>query len=180
MGQRLTHKELMKKIESVPSVAENRKSLHYKMGMAVLQKRLELNLTQEQLVERIKAKGGSITQATISKVESAETDVKAATYEKLIEVLGITVEIIDNTKTVATKSLQMDEYQKAINSIMQGINVVNSYPNPAENIQKSLSELQKIMRSIQKANEVISPVPRSPKSYKGDYNQELKKLELSR
>lgn len=179
MGQRLTHQELMKKIGSVPAVAENRKSLHYKMGMAVLKKRLELNLTQEQLVERIKANGGSITQATISKVESAETEVKAGTYEKLIEVLGIEVEIVDVQKMTANLVRTNDEFQEAMNNIVQGIQVVNSFTSPTEKLGGSLKDLEEILQHIQQLTQESKPVRKTPKSYKGDYKRELKNLELS-
>lgn len=181
MGQRLTHQELMKKIGSVPAVAENRRSLHYKMGMAVLKKRLELNLTQEQLVERIKANGASITQATISKVESAETEVKAGTYEKLIEVLGIEVELVDvqkkNEKDVPTNN----ELQEAMNNILQGIQVVNSYTHthPVEEIERYINNVEEMLELLDQAKVRSKAVPKTPKSYKGDYQRELKNLELS-
>jgi len=179
MGQRMSHRDLMKKIRSVPAVAENRKSMHFKLGIAILKKRLELNLTQEELVERVKANGGTITQATISKMESAETDVKLSTFEKVLEALEATVEVVDNT-TSATLEVEVtpgngkkESVRSLIKSAINAGKEVMPYSLSSEVLRHMFEEMHQSSTS----EKVTSG---SLKSYKGNYEKELKELEMSR
>lgn len=166
----------MKKIRSVPAVAENRKSMHFKLGIAILKKRLELNLTQEDLVQKIKANGGTITQATISKIESAESDVKISTFEKVLEALEATVEVVDNKTTTTFEVEASSGKSKVVQEIIKNAEAngkkVRPYNLSSEVLRNMFEEIQQYSKP-----EVTSR--KSPKSYKGNYRKELEELEMS-
>jgi transcriptional regulator with XRE-family HTH domain len=82
------HKDLMDLLDQVPGVKDHMESFEVKMGQQILKRRIELNLTQQKVVEIIQRQGGKITQATISKVERGDNTISTDTYNKIIEVLG--------------------------------------------------------------------------------------------
>lgn len=82
------HEDLMRLLDQVPGVEDHMESFEVIMGQKILQRRIELGLTQSQLVERICAQGDRITQATISKVETGDGTVGSDTYNKIFKALG--------------------------------------------------------------------------------------------
>lgn len=88
------HEDVMAMLEAIPEVKEETNSLRVQLAIAVLNKRLELNLTQEALVNLISASGSTITQATISKIESAESDIKISSYEKVFKALDLHADVV--------------------------------------------------------------------------------------
>lgn len=82
------HEDLMRLLNKVPGVKEHMESFEVQMGKKILQRRIELGLTQTKLVEIVSSQGDRITQATISKVESGDTSVGSETYNKIFSALG--------------------------------------------------------------------------------------------
>lgn len=78
----------MELLDQVPGVKEHMNSFEVIMGEKILKRRLELGLTQSDLVELIKISGKKITQATISKVESGDSTIGTDTYNKILDALG--------------------------------------------------------------------------------------------
>jgi transcriptional regulator with XRE-family HTH domain len=54
-----------------------------------LKRRIELNLTQQEVVALSKKHEKSITQAQLSKIEIGDENVTLQTYEKALYVLGL-------------------------------------------------------------------------------------------
>lgn len=85
------HDDLMKLLDEVPGVTEHMQSFEVQMGEKILKRRIELGLTQTQVVDIIREQGDRITQATISKVESGDATVGTDTYNKILKALcGLT------------------------------------------------------------------------------------------
>ncbi|MBT2734119.1 helix-turn-helix domain-containing protein [Bacillus sp. ISL-7] len=82
------HNNLMDLLDQVPGVIEHMNSFEVTMGKKIFQRRLELGLTQSQLVEIILQGGDKITQATISKVECGDNTIGSDTYNKIFFALG--------------------------------------------------------------------------------------------
>ncbi|KZZ82525.1 helix-turn-helix domain-containing protein [Bacillus sp. SJS] len=82
------HKDLMDLLDQVPGVKEHMEKFEVQMAQQILERRIELGLTQAQLVRIIQQQGERITQATISKVESGDSAVGADTYNKILHALG--------------------------------------------------------------------------------------------
>ncbi|WP_176543275.1 helix-turn-helix domain-containing protein [Bacillus toyonensis] len=82
------HTDLMDLLNQVPGVKEHMNSMGVRMGGKILKRRLELELTQSDLVKMINDNGDKITQATISKVERGEGTIGSDTYDKIFKVLG--------------------------------------------------------------------------------------------
>lgn len=80
--------EMMQELKSVPGAAQHINSFPVIMGKKILQRRKELNLTQQELIELIKAKNENITQSTLSRAESGDKNIKASTYDKIFQALG--------------------------------------------------------------------------------------------
>ncbi|SFD03435.1 Pou domain-N-terminal to homeobox domain-containing protein [Bacillus sp. OV322] len=83
------HEELMNLLDKVPGVTEHMTSVSVIMAEKILQRRIELGLTQTQVVEIIKEQGERITQATISKVECGDSTIGTDTYDKIFHALGV-------------------------------------------------------------------------------------------
>lgn len=83
----------MNLLDQVPGVNEHMNSFEVQMGKEIFQRRLELGLTQSELVEKILKQGDKITQATISKVECGDNTVGSDTYNKIFRALGDHIEI---------------------------------------------------------------------------------------
>lgn len=82
------HEELMKLLDTVPGVEEHMQSFEVQIAEKILKRRIELGLTQQQVVERVLEQGGRITQATISKVECGDPAINTETYNKILKALG--------------------------------------------------------------------------------------------
>lgn len=82
------HEDLMRLLDEVPGVSEHMQSFEVQMGEKILKRRIELGLTQTQVVEIIRHQGDRITQATISKVECGDAAVGTDTYNKIMKALG--------------------------------------------------------------------------------------------
>lgn len=78
----------MRLLDSVPGVTEHMESLEVIMAKKILKRRLDLGLTQSQVVERVYKQGASITQATVSKVECGDKTISTDTYNKIFTALG--------------------------------------------------------------------------------------------
>lgn len=98
--------DLMEKLYEVPTVSDHMKKFEVQMAQKIRLRRAELGLTQSDLVKLVKADGDSITQKTISKVESGEHTIESETYEKILKALGINggyeVELRFNEEAAAT------------------------------------------------------------------------------
>lgn len=75
-------------LRQVPKVNEHLDKISVIMGKKILKRRLELGLTQKEVVTIIKNHGDTITQATLSKVESGADNIKSETYDKIFWALG--------------------------------------------------------------------------------------------
>lgn len=82
------HDKLMELLDQVPGVKEHMNSFEVLMGEKILKRRLELGLTQSELVELIRINGQKITQSTISKVECGDATIGTNTYNKVLDALG--------------------------------------------------------------------------------------------
>lgn len=98
------HKDLMSLLDQVPGVKEHMNSFEVQMGKKILQRRIELGLTQSQLVDLIIENGERVTQATISKVECGDASVGSDTYNKIFNALG----------GLENLEIQFGEYPKSV------------------------------------------------------------------
>ena len=96
------HDELKRLLDQVPGVKEHMSSFHVQMGKQILKRRLELGLTQMEVVKKVQEQGEKITQATVSKVETGDNLVGADTYDKILKALdarSINIEFGDSPKS---------------------------------------------------------------------------------
>lgn len=84
-----TQKDVMKRLKSLPEVQEHLNKLPVQLGKQILKRRIELNLTQQEVVALSKKHKKSITQAQLSKIEIGDENVTLQTYEKALYVLGL-------------------------------------------------------------------------------------------
>jgi transcriptional regulator with XRE-family HTH domain len=85
------HKEVMELLESVPEVKEFKESFPVRMAHQIIARRIDLHWTQEELAKQVtKITGEPMTQATISRVEGGSPGIKAETYDKILQALGMT------------------------------------------------------------------------------------------
>lgn len=82
------HEDLMKLLDEVPDVRDHMESFEVQMAEEILERRLQIGLTQIQVVEIVRQQGERITQATISKIECGDTTVGSDTYNKVLRALG--------------------------------------------------------------------------------------------
>ncbi|MBM7581087.1 helix-turn-helix transcriptional regulator [Jeotgalibacillus terrae] len=85
---RKDHENVMDMLNQVPGVKEHLSSMEVIMANKIIKRRIQLGLTQNDLVKLIRENGSSITQATISKVESGSSNIGSETYTKIINALG--------------------------------------------------------------------------------------------
>lgn len=163
--EEMTHEEVMELLRSIPKVKKSHESMQLKLAIAIQKKRLELNMTQEQLVEKIKRSGQSITQATISKIESAEADVKLSTYEKVLEALESTIEI----KNVHERAARLKDLMQKRKKIKGPVRAKLSVEGKRTARRSYRSNAYVGIRSYTEKE--------MPKSYKGNYEKELRELE---
>lgn len=82
------YQDVMAILKQVPKVNEHLNKISVIMGKKILKRRLELGLTQKEVVSIIKDNGDTITQATLSKMESGTENIKSETYDKVFLALG--------------------------------------------------------------------------------------------
>ncbi|AXF55155.1 helix-turn-helix domain-containing protein [Salicibibacter kimchii] len=88
-----SHEKLKDLLQQVPGVKEHLESFPVKMGKKIMKRRINLGLTQEDIVQLVSEQAGSqgqrpITQATISKIETGHSGIKGETYDKVLRALG--------------------------------------------------------------------------------------------
>lgn len=82
------YNDVMGILRQVPKVNEHLNKISVIMGKKILKRRLELGLTQTEVVNMIKDHGDNLTQATLSKIESGADNIKSETYDKVFWALG--------------------------------------------------------------------------------------------
>lgn len=83
-----TFTDLMDTLMDVPEVEEHINSLPVQLGLKVLKQRMELNLTQSQVIQLAKNKGIQLTQAQLSRIENGDTSTSIDVYKRALNVLG--------------------------------------------------------------------------------------------
>ena len=79
---------MMETLMDVPGVNDHINSLSVQLGLKVLRQRMELNLTQNQVIKLAKHKGIQLTQAQLSRIENGDTNTGIDVYKKALNVLG--------------------------------------------------------------------------------------------
>lgn len=171
MGQDMSFEDVMNMIQSVPSVAESNDRPQLELAIAIQKKRLEMNLTQQELVKIIKANGHAITQATISKMESAEGDVKLSTYLKVTNALGIKISIMEEEKRKQAIPVDRIELPRKRAAAIRRAKVARSVSIKSPEIWRKREAKRVGVAAYSYANRGI------PKTYKGDYEEEIRELE---
>lgn len=82
------YNDVMKMLKQVPGTEEHLNSFSVLMGKKILKRRIELGLTQQDVIKEINNNGEKITQSTLSKVESGDVNTTSATYDKIFKALG--------------------------------------------------------------------------------------------
>lgn len=82
------HDELMRLLEGVPGVTEHLNSFEVQMGKKILAKRLQVGLTQEQVVDLVSSQEVSLTRETLSKAETGSKSVGKNIYNAILQALG--------------------------------------------------------------------------------------------
>jgi transcriptional regulator with XRE-family HTH domain len=80
--------DVMKMLKAVPGVEEHLKKPSVIQGKRIAKRRIELGLTQLELVKVAREKGIVLTQATISKAEAGHEGVTNGSIDRIIEALG--------------------------------------------------------------------------------------------
>ncbi|WP_313635713.1 helix-turn-helix transcriptional regulator [Exiguobacterium sp.] len=175
MGQDMSFEDVMNMIQSVPSVAKSNDRPQLELAIAIQKKRLEMNLTQQELVKIIKANGHAITQATISKMESAEGDVKLSTYLKVTDALNIKISIAEKEQTrpiIGTDTIELPRKRMAAKKRTKvARSVGQSIAIKSPRIWEKREPKRVALAAYSYANRAI------PKTYKGDYEEEIRELE---
>lgn len=83
-----TFTDMMDKLMDIPEVEEHINSLPVQLGLKVLKQRMELNLTQSQVIKLAKYKGIQLTQAQLSRIENGDTNTSIDVYKRALNVLG--------------------------------------------------------------------------------------------
>lgn len=79
------------------TISEEEKQL-IKLAFDLLNKRLEINITQDEVVER-----SGLSKSVVSKLETFKTIPSSITLAKYANVLGLKLTLIDNTSEVDNK-----------------------------------------------------------------------------
>lgn len=170
----MSFEDVMNMIQSVPSVAESNDRPQLELAIAIQKKRLEMNLTQQELVKIIKANGHAITQATISKMESAEGDVKLSTYFKVTNALGIKISIAELEQPKPIMGIGSDRIElprrKRAAAIRQA-KVARSIGIKSPHLWEEREPKRVGVAAYSYTNRGIR------KTYKGDYEEEIRELE---
>lgn len=83
-----TFTDLMDTLMSVPEVKEHVNSLPVQLAIEVHKKRIELNLTQKQVIKLAKIRKIPLTQAQLSRIENGDRDISTDKYLDALRVLG--------------------------------------------------------------------------------------------
>lgn len=83
-----TFTDLMDTLMEVPEVKQHTNSLPVQLGLEVMKKRIELDLTQAQVVKLAGIRKVSLTQAQLSKIENGDTEMSIDKYLDALHVLG--------------------------------------------------------------------------------------------
>lgn len=83
-----SYDDVMDMLHDVPGVSEHLNKFSVLMAEQIVKRRYELGLTQNEVVEIIKNNGEKITQASLSKIESGDDNIKADSYDKVLRALG--------------------------------------------------------------------------------------------
>ncbi|MUV38660.1 hypothetical protein JNUCC1_02514 [Lentibacillus sp. JNUCC-1] len=83
-----SYEDLMATLKTAPGVSEHLNKHSVIMGKKILKRRLQLGLTQKEVIEAIRSNNAKITQATLSKVECGDDNITSKTYDKIFNVLG--------------------------------------------------------------------------------------------
>lgn len=82
-----TFTDLMDTLMDVPEVEEHINSLTVQLGLKVLKQRIELNLTQSQVIKLAKNKGIKLTQTQLSRIENGDTNTSIGVYKQALNIL---------------------------------------------------------------------------------------------
>ncbi|WP_027965119.1 helix-turn-helix domain-containing protein [Halalkalibacillus halophilus] len=82
------HEDIKKILSEVPGAHEHIMKPSVQKGKLLIKRRMELGMTQKEVVEAIKKNGGSITQATLSRAEGGDSGITNGTFDKIVEILG--------------------------------------------------------------------------------------------
>lgn len=80
--------DVMDTLKEVPGVKTYLRKHSVIMGKKIFKRRIQLGLTQLQVIEAIQSQGEKITQSTLSKVERGDDNITSKTYDKIFNVLG--------------------------------------------------------------------------------------------
>lgn len=80
--------DVMDLLKTVPGVKDHLESFEVQMGKQILKRRIELGWSQQELVNRCRARGITITQPMLSKIETGNRNIESQTYNKVFDVLG--------------------------------------------------------------------------------------------
>lgn len=83
-----THADVMALLKGVPGVKEHLEKPSVIFAKKIAKRRIDLGLTQNELVELARKQGIVLTQATISKAESGHEGITQGTLDKIVAVLG--------------------------------------------------------------------------------------------
>ncbi len=83
-----THVEVMEALMSSKSVKEYMLQEQVQLGIKILKRRLDLGLTQSEVVSLSKKKNTPITQAQLSKIENGDPSITMTVYKKALTTLG--------------------------------------------------------------------------------------------
>lgn len=102
-----THVEVMDALMNSNSVEEYMRQEQVQLGIKILKRRLELGLTQTQVVALSKKRNASITQAQLSKIENGDPSIKITVYKKALKTLGGHIKIdVEFNDSPSKKELQ--------------------------------------------------------------------------
>lgn len=162
----VSHKDVMAMLESIPAVKEETNSLRVQFAISILEQRLALNLTQEAVVRLISDGGDVITQATISKMENAEGDIKISSYEKVFKALDLHADVVSmRKKQIAIRQARSRGAVAAAIKAKQGIGKTYSVPQPLEVAPEVItSELVKHSKTGRVKRVSVASLARSKKS----------------
>lgn len=82
------HEDLKKLLNQVPGVKEHLTKPSIIKGKEILKRRLELGLTQTDLIKVAGKRGIILTQSTVSKAEGGHEGITNGTFDKIVEALG--------------------------------------------------------------------------------------------
>lgn len=99
--------DLMGTLKKVPGVEDHLNSLPVQLGLKVLKQRIELELTQTQVIKLATKRDISLTQAQLSRVENGDTGTSIDVYKRALNVLGGSLQVdVDFDHPPTEKELQ--------------------------------------------------------------------------